>query len=733
MQTRFVGTRELGLKTEWRFAFIPPGTLAEPTPCTLYLDVGGRMMPGVLDHHGGTTPVRCTAEAVMAHPEFVHTHLVGPFLSAVGTGRALELQTWRPTLVLHTNPDWDAVVAAFLAIRLVEDGAFPPSAPALVEYAIEVDQGRFRLDRKMLAELHAPHLGHLAIQHLHAWDSDRQLRRGMALLERVVGGYANTPRKGADFHASKRPEASSWTGDEGFQDVVQLLADEPAKFEQDLQNARCVEDLSLPATNGDGVVSVRGLILDKPPASALNKYWVRASGYPLFVCPLGPRGTTSPHGPAIPWYPRVIISLDPNFDRDGRAPSLRGLGFALEQAEARIRLEKGLETRSPVPRYPDGYCGNGDPWYDGRGHEWTIVDSPFAGTVLPYPDICAILEGGTFWNIPLTSGILTLIWVENQASDGKREGLPMPESISTVMKPFFEDVADHIASEKTIGSFLVRVRIRHHPWETCADFRIVDLIAREGATLEELIALREHQVGDTSPDYCAALLEIGVHFSGRDAEISNVRTLVGNTVERVVELSSDDQEVMASHRAVVSLRRAACKNRSDCEILGTALLYHAFLGETLSVFSSRIAALVPSQPGDSPVSRMAFKARSLRESFLRFQARYFQMDFSRIVEFQMVFEELGRTLGSHERYLEVQRELGHLRDLEDELAEDRRRKADKGLQGMLALVSIAEIIQMIQQLLQWGEVGWSISHIAWIAGLFAAAMIAVVIYLKVRA
>ncbi len=73
--------------------------------------------------------------------------------------------------------------------------------------------------------------------------------------------------------------------------------------------------------------------------------------------------------------------------------TLSGLGEQLDAAEsARRRGLHGVDDRvtDPATGQPKavrpGY-GNADPWYDGRGHGYTIVDAPREGTVLTAGEI----------------------------------------------------------------------------------------------------------------------------------------------------------------------------------------------------------------------------------------------------------------------------------------------------------------------------------------------------------
>jgi hypothetical protein len=81
---------------------------------------------------------------------------------------------------------------------------------------------------------------------------------------------------------------------------------------------------------------------------------------------------------------RVVISVDPHSKF-----ILPYLGYELEKAETLKRKSLGKE-RTGKPRFEKEYCDNEDPWYDGRGHGFTIVDSPRNGTILEYGEIIEI-------------------------------------------------------------------------------------------------------------------------------------------------------------------------------------------------------------------------------------------------------------------------------------------------------------------------------------------------------
>lgn len=80
---------------------------------------------------------------------------------------------------------------------------------------------------------------------------------------------------------------------------------------------------------------------------------------------------------------RFVISVTPD-----SGTHLKGLGESLEKAET----EKREKLKKPRPRTPVRWpADNADPWYFGQGHDYTIVDAPFRGTVLNADEIRRII------------------------------------------------------------------------------------------------------------------------------------------------------------------------------------------------------------------------------------------------------------------------------------------------------------------------------------------------------
>src|SRR5262249_53541750 len=122
--------RPLVPRRSLRFAFVGLGEQAPEAAGPqdrLYLDVGNGLRPGVVDHHHQAAAGGSTAALVLAHPELLdgavtrHRRPGDPF-----------------TLVLHQDPDLDAVAVAYLAAEHLAAGAFPPGAAALARYVDRV-------------------------------------------------------------------------------------------------------------------------------------------------------------------------------------------------------------------------------------------------------------------------------------------------------------------------------------------------------------------------------------------------------------------------------------------------------------------------------------------------------------------------------------------------------------------------------------------------------------------
>lgn len=344
------------------YEFVGPGATApEQVGAKLYLDVGNDLRPGVLDHHHRGGVASSATRLVTLHPELVR--------AAAASGEPV-------TVVLHEHPDLDCVAASYLAAALLSTGSLPPYADKLAEYLDRVDSGApmFTLRRpntlyaafmtlahRMMAEVPDPAFRWSALVH-----------RGHRLVEDVLTAAAAGPLGAVDAFAC--PVLTK----EDRAEVIEDAQRYERKLAAPATRARRAT-LTLPTAFGTtvqaGALFVRGVQDEGDPDRCLFfKDWARTDED---RCP-DARGFEA----LCVWMsapvPRCIVSVRP--DGDGK---LLGLAAALDAAETAARAGTGRERTGP-PR--PGY-DNADPWYDGRAHQDTIVDSPRSGTVLSADEV----------------------------------------------------------------------------------------------------------------------------------------------------------------------------------------------------------------------------------------------------------------------------------------------------------------------------------------------------------
>ena len=148
IHTRIGAISDLKLEISWRFRFMGPGIQVAPATDIVWIDTGGHCASGIIDHHGSNQEKTCAAMLVVNRADLVHEHLVGPWLSAARTTQVVGLK-WKPTIVTHFAPDFDAIAASLLAIEMVEKGGVPKWGESLAHYALDVDQGRSTCRKKL--------------------------------------------------------------------------------------------------------------------------------------------------------------------------------------------------------------------------------------------------------------------------------------------------------------------------------------------------------------------------------------------------------------------------------------------------------------------------------------------------------------------------------------------------------------------------------------------------------
>ncbi len=335
------------------YQFVPMGFVAKPEPGKVYVDVGNAFCPGVLDHHHPDAPDACTALLVFRHPEFVTSQVRNNGL----------------TIIPHEYPDLDAIAGAWFATRHARLDEMSDSHEALANYVCSVDRGHTTLDASQPVTPYS-----LFMMRMHMLredggiDSRTMLLSGFGFLEQII----EWKESGGDFF---RPDGESLK--QIFPSEAKAVESDMKAYQRDLARAEKVH-VKLPLKNGRGFREVPGLWIEQPE-SALFKSWARgdrkSSGGEHGFIFLGVQ--VSDH--------RFILSVDPASE-----VGLKGLGEALERAETVKRMRLGMERKG---ENRPGY-DSPDPWYDGRSplHNYTIIDSPRAGTILIGGEVKKILD-----------------------------------------------------------------------------------------------------------------------------------------------------------------------------------------------------------------------------------------------------------------------------------------------------------------------------------------------------
>jgi hypothetical protein len=348
----------------------------------LWLDVGNDLRPAVIDHHHRTVGSGSTTSLLLASPALIDRSV---------------MPSRRPdaafTLVLHDKPDLDAIAAAYLALSYLSTAAFPAGAEALARYLDEVDEGVRGVTQDNPFSLYA------AFQQL----ANRRVRRPAGTAQEVWQQLVRDGIRLAHYAVEQaRRGGISLAQVDGFacpdlfdaadrEEIANDLERYRRKLANPLSHARQMR-LRLPGQLG-GTVEVEALLArDVENANDSErcmyfKDWARTDGS---------RSADGKGFAALCIFcseellhaRRAILSVTP-----ASKASLHGLGALLDRAEAERRRQlfgvddRVVEPATGMQKVPRPGYENADPWYDGRAHRYTIVDSPRAGTLLAAEEV----------------------------------------------------------------------------------------------------------------------------------------------------------------------------------------------------------------------------------------------------------------------------------------------------------------------------------------------------------
>jgi hypothetical protein len=324
------------------FRFVLYGEDILPEPGVLVVDVGMRTVPGVIDHHQPEAEAECAASLVVKRPELVLGHDLDPLRE----------------VVTHRLPDFDALAAIFLALRLLETRRIDPAMERLAAYARLVDTASLPPSIDLAATPYAI---------LRALFAGRRGPEEAANEARVTEGLKfmrflhDKAAAGEDLIENRL----LFRGIDRYERAQQKVGEDHFRYLDDARRGLKLK-LSLPLASERGAREVDGLVV-RNPTSFLLKEWARRDR------------NNAPGGNGFAFLmtnfleTRYILGVDP-----GSGVNLKGLADLLNGREAEKRRAAGR----PFTAWYDGNC----PLFGFR-----IVDSPQDQTALGYDDILALV------------------------------------------------------------------------------------------------------------------------------------------------------------------------------------------------------------------------------------------------------------------------------------------------------------------------------------------------------
>lgn len=353
-----------------KYGFVKMGVSAEPERGKVYLDVGNALGPGILDHHQ-MGKESCSAVLALTHRHF--------FMDWVRDCDEIEV-------VMHADPDLDCIASLYILDAILNHRPIEEKhLQILADYALNVDMGRIQaFDAAKKPGLYVLLSARMHLTMVQAaeqgWAFDRtqteMVKGGLEIVDYFVQAIQA-------FNLASLDEVDI-TDEEGvYTEERAFLKSDYEKYVTDLNDYGIVSFLHvpIPVKNLNTANKVNVLVY-RDPSACLFKLWARNDtvhsqdglGFPvLFVIWRNNRDGAA----------RYVISTEPTSPY-----CLRFLGDVLNVHEKRRR--KVLNAAQSGEARP-GY-DLPDPWYDGRSHQFTIVDTPRGGTILEEDEILAIFS-----------------------------------------------------------------------------------------------------------------------------------------------------------------------------------------------------------------------------------------------------------------------------------------------------------------------------------------------------
>ena len=369
-----------------RFTYVGPGSMAPSfidIPDRLFLNVGNALKPGVIDHHQNHGGNISTTNLVINNAEFV--------AASVNPLRKHDDPFF---IVLSENLSFDGIMAVYVALNLLTSNHLPDGAELLARYADKIDMGYSGKNKNSLysAFILLQNLQFKTTNYDVNWKTTF-IRRFLPVIEYALKEQKKHGIPISDVNAFSCPRLFSAKD-------KKMIVDDQKRYEAKLINPNSKPKplkLRLNSDLGGSEIVDSLLVRDVQNQNDKDrviffKDWARTdstrapdkNGFvALSVFHSAEQGVNA----------RCIISVRPDSNLN-----LRGLGALLEKAESEKRKNHfhGIDDRvtdlvSGKPKTPRTGYSNSDPWYDGRGHGFTIIDSPRDGTFLTPEEIEDIL------------------------------------------------------------------------------------------------------------------------------------------------------------------------------------------------------------------------------------------------------------------------------------------------------------------------------------------------------
>jgi hypothetical protein len=344
------------------FKFVNYGDRFEPAADTLVLDVGMKTVPGIIDHHHPEAEPECAASLIVKHPELVldHVRSSGNFSG--------DFSKTTLTIITHRLPDFDALAAIFLALRLTENDRVDAAMEKIAAYAKLADSASLPKSIDLTGTPYAILRALFSGSRKSEDDTNRErTEEGLKFMRFLCAGA----EKGFDFVENR----ALYAGIDRYERAMGKIGDDYFHYLDDLGRGQKIR-LTVPNADGNSSKKVDGLVLANP-RSFLLKEWARrdrdhpeeGDGFTFVMTNFG--------------NARYILGVDP-----AKGVNLRGLGDFLEARESEKRQAAG---RPPGLSWYVGDC----PFFNYR-----IIDSPQDGTSLTHQEILEMALSFEDWAHP---------------------------------------------------------------------------------------------------------------------------------------------------------------------------------------------------------------------------------------------------------------------------------------------------------------------------------------------